>query len=97
MQTYFGLHGATLAPGGSAVGDLEEANPLGGGPISARFTVTLESAAADLAVLSTTTTFDARQVLQSVKAMAAQAGAPMNDADLATARLAIRLVRAPAR
>src|SRR5688572_17498568 len=47
VQTYFGLNGAALAPGEEVVVPLEEPNPLGGGFITSRFRVRVDSATAE--------------------------------------------------
>lgn len=83
VQTYFNLNGVSLPVGQSSQVDLEHPSPLGGGVIPARFVVTMKSASADAAVLSTTTSYDGVALLRMTRALAEQSGQKVSDAELA--------------
>jgi hypothetical protein len=81
--TYFGLDGVSLPPGEAVEVDIEQPNPLGGGSIPAKFKVRVESATADSASLTTTTTYDAASLVRLTESLAKQAGAPISPGQLA--------------
>src|SRR4030095_7208836 len=75
--TYLGLNGAALAVGEEVVVDVEQPSPLGGGPIPAKFRVRMESATADVASLTTTTTYDPAALMRLTQSLLKQAGSPI--------------------
>jgi hypothetical protein len=81
--TYLGLNGASLAAGQAVEVDLEQPNPLGGGPIPTKLRVKMESADADSALLKTTSTYDTAFLLRFTQSLAKQAGAPISPEELA--------------
>jgi hypothetical protein len=81
--TYLGLNGVSLAAGEAVEVDLEQPNPLGGGPIPTRFRVRMESASAETASLKTTTTYDPAFLVRLTESLAKQAGAPIPPEELA--------------
>jgi hypothetical protein len=81
--TYFGLNGVTLAAGETVEVDLQQPSPLGGGPIPARFRVRMESATAEVASLTTTTTYDPAALRRLTESLAKQAGKPIPPEELA--------------
>jgi hypothetical protein len=81
--TYLGLNGVSLAAGEAAEADLEQPSPLGGGTIAAKFRVRMDSASAERASLSTTTTYDAAALMRMTAAVTKQAGAPIPPEELA--------------
>jgi hypothetical protein len=81
--TYFGLDGVSLPPGEAVEVDIAQPNPLGGGSIPAKFKVRVESATADSASLTTTTTYDAASLVRLTESLAKQAGAPISPGQLA--------------
>jgi hypothetical protein len=82
-EIYFGLNGVTLANGEAAEAQVQVASPIGGGVIPATFTVRMQSATADSATLTTSTTYDAAAVRRMTESLAQQAGASATAEDLA--------------
>lgn len=83
VQTYFSLNGVSLVVGRPLEIDLEHPSPVGSGVIPAKFVVTMTSATADAAVLTTKTEFDGPALLRMTRALAEQGGQKVTDADLA--------------
>jgi hypothetical protein len=81
--TYLGLNGVSLAAGETAEADLEQPSPVGGGTIPAKFRVRMDSASAERASLTTTTTYDKAALMRMTEAVAKQAGAPIPPEELA--------------
>lgn len=80
---YFGLNGATLSVGEAVEFDLEQPNPFGVGTLPATFRVRMDSASADRASLSSTTTYDSAALMRTTVAVAKQVGTPIPPEELA--------------
>jgi hypothetical protein len=81
--TYFGLNGAELAVGESLTADLMQQNPLGGESLPTKFTVRVESATADTALLATTTVYDGDALMRTTRQLLEKAGNPVSPEELA--------------
>jgi hypothetical protein len=82
-RTYFGLNGVELAVGETPTADIEQPNPIGGEALPAKFSVHIESATADTAVLVTTTTYDGGALMRVTRQLLEKAGAPVSPEELA--------------
>jgi hypothetical protein len=82
-QIYWGLYGAALASGESVAAKIEQPSPMGGGPIPATFRVTMDTATASMATISTTTTYDKDALLKMTLDLAQRAGANLPPEELA--------------
>jgi hypothetical protein len=82
-QTYFGLNGLELAVGETVTVDVPQPNPMGGEPLPAKFSVRVESATADAAVLVTTTTYDGAALMRMTRLLMEKSGAPVSAEELA--------------
>jgi hypothetical protein len=82
-QTYFGLNGLELAVGATVTVDVQQPNPMGGEPLPAKFSVRVESATADAAVLVTTTTYDGAALMRMTRVLMEKSGAPVSAEELA--------------
>lgn len=87
--TYFGMSGVSLPVGARVKADLEQPNPLGGDPLPSSIELRMESATAETAVLTATTTYDAAPLLRTTRAMLEQAGQKVRDEELATIALQV--------
>jgi hypothetical protein len=83
-QIYFGLNGAALGAGESIEAGIEQPGPAGGKLIPAIFRVRVDSAAADSAALSSTTTYDRDALRDMTIALLEQSGAPIPAEKMAT-------------
>lgn len=82
-STYFGLNGVELGVGESVSADLPQPNPFGGEPLSAQFTVRVESATTDVASLVTTTVYDGADLMRAMSRLMENAGKPIPREELA--------------
>jgi hypothetical protein len=80
-QTYFSLHGVTIAVGRPVEAPVQTPSPLGA-VVAATFRIRAESATDDSAVLTTTTTYDPAALRDLTRSLASQAGAPIPAAEL---------------
>jgi hypothetical protein len=76
VQSYFGLHGTTLVSGKPVETKLQQASPLGQGTIPSSLKISLDSADAHEAHITTTNTYDPASLEALTKQMLAQSGAP---------------------
>jgi hypothetical protein len=83
VEIYFGLNGFTLSGKEAAESTLQVPSPLGGGQISAKFRVQMDSAKPDSASLRTTTTYDAAALQRMTEALAKQSGVAIPPEELA--------------
>lgn len=82
-QAYFGLNGVELAVGETVAADMQQPNPFGGEPLPAKFSVRVESATADTAMLVTTTAYDGAALMRVTRQILEKAGAPVSPEELA--------------
>jgi hypothetical protein len=85
-QIYFGVQGLSLAVGDTLEAKLEQQTPLGGA-VPAVFRARVDSATAETASITTTTTYDADALLKLTVAFLEKTGTKVPPGDLAKIRL----------
>ena len=80
-QTYFALHGVTIAQGQAVEANIDQPNPIGG-TIAARFSIRAESIAKESASFTTKTTYDPAALRELTRALVAKAGQAMPQDEL---------------
>ena len=81
--TYFGLNGVALAMGQSVTVEMTQPNPIGSGTLPVRFNVRIDTATPDIAVLATTTTYDAAALMRAGLQIMEKIGDPIPPNELA--------------
>lgn len=86
-QSYVGLYGVAVSKGSPLQGVLTRPSPLGGEPLPATFTITLESADAQSAIATVRTEYDGAALVKQLAALTAKVGTASTAAELASLRM----------